>query len=146
MKLLVQRVSTASVTIEGSTFSQISRGLLLYICFEKDDNEQTIAKAIKKIVALRVFEDDKQRMNLSIKDLELEILAVSQFTLSWDGQKGNRPSFEKSLEPNAAREMYEQFCKLLNSELNNNVKQGKFGADMKISSINDGPVTFFLSF
>jgi len=146
MKLLVQRVNEASVTIEGSIFSQISSGLLLYICFERGDSDQTIAKAIKKITALRVFEDDKQKMNLSIKDLELELLAVSQFTLSWDGQKGNRPSFEKSLEPNAANERYEQFCKLLNSELNNKVKLGKFGADMKISSINDGPVTFFLSF
>ena len=118
----------------------------LYICFEKDDNDQTIAKAIKKIVALRVFEDDNERMNLSIRDLKLELLAISQFTLSWDGQKGNRPSFEKSLEPKMAIQRYEQFCEQLNNELNNRVKLGKFGADMKISSINDGPVTFFLSF
>lgn len=146
MKILIQRVQDAQVQINTKVHSSIQGGLLLYICFEQQDTDLSSTKAIDKIISLRLFEDQNKKMNLNINQVDKEILAVSQFTLSWGGEKGNRPSFEKSMSPDKAKEMYLSFLSLLKSKLNRELKSGVFGADMKIQSTNDGPVTFLLSF
>lgn len=145
MKIVVQRVQEAQVSADSESLGSISKGLLLLICFEQGDDDTVISKAIDKIGHLRVFDDAEGKMNLDIKAIDGEILSVSQFTLSWDGTGGHRPSFEKSMPPQEARLKYALF----NRELRNRglkVKEGKFGAFMKVSLINDGPVTFILSF
>lgn len=146
MKILIQRVLSASVHISNQEYSSIKNGLLLYICFEQEDTQEIVDKSIKKITSLRIFEDEQRRMNLNINQKKEDILLVSQFTLSWSGVKGNRPSFERSMAPLKAKEMYSYYFLKLKDHLNGDLKDGQFGADMKIQSINDGPVTFFLSF
>lgn len=146
MKILIQRVLNAQVQINTKVHSSIQSGLLLFICFEQQDTDLSLTKAIDKIISLRLFEDHNKKMNLNTNQVDKEILAVSQFTLSWSGEKGNRPSFEKSMSPDKAKEMYLSFLSLLRSKLNRELKSGIFGADMKIQSTNDGPVTFLLSF
>jgi D-tyrosyl-tRNA(Tyr) deacylase len=145
MKILVQRVLKASVEVEKNCVGLIDNGLLLYVCFEKDDQEQMIEKAKQKITALRIFEDENKKMNKNIFEAKGSILSISQFTLSWDGLKGNRPSFDKSLEPALAKLMYEKFNQCL-KDAGMNVQTGVFGSDMKVTSTNDGPVTFMLHF
>ncbi len=145
MKIVVQRVQKASVSVEEEVVGEIKSGLLLLVCFELGDRDEALTKAIDKISKLRIFDDDEGKMNLDIMAVKGEILSVSQFTLSWDGSGGHRPSFEKSMPPQEARLKYA----LLNRELRNRgftVKEGKFGAFMKVSLVNDGPVTFILNF
>ncbi len=145
MKILIQRVLKCDVTIDKQLYSSIDKGLLLYICFESEDKIEVIDKAINKILALRIFEDDEGKMNQNIIQKDFSLMSVSQFTLSWNGQKGNRPSFENSMKPDDASKFYELFNNKLQEKFGN-MESGVFGADMKVSSINDGPVTFFLSF
>lgn len=145
MKVVVQRVQEASVSVDSEIVGQIGSGLLLLVCFEQGDSEDSLLKAIDKISKLRIFDDTEGRMNLDIQAVKGEILSVSQFTLSWDGTGGHRPSFEKSMPPQEARLKYALF----NRELRNRgftVKEGTFGAFMKVSLVNDGPVTFVLQF
>lgn len=146
MKVVVQRVSQASVTVEETLVSSISNGLMLLVCLEKNDTQETLLRAAKKIAALRIFSDEQGKMNKNITDITGSILAVSQFTLSWNGQKGNRPSFDASMLPDEAQNFFNDFCQLLEKESTRPVKKGSFGADMKVSLVNDGPVTFHLSF
>lgn len=145
MKIVVQRVQEASVAVDNEIIGAIGNGLLLLVCFEQGDSEDALIKSIDKITKLRIFDDADGKMNLDIGAVKGEILSVSQFTLSWDGTGGHRPSFEKSMAPQEARLKYALF----NRELRNRgftVKEGKFGAFMKVSLINDGPVTFILEF
>lgn len=145
MKVVIQRVKEASVTVEDKVIGAIHQGYLLYVCFEASDKVDVIEKAIKKILALRIFEDENGKMNKDITQVNGGILSISQFTLSWDGRKGNRPSFELSMPPAEAQIFYQRF----NEELKKSglqIEIGAFGADMKVQSINDGPVTFHLSF
>lgn len=144
MKIVIQRVLESSVSVSGEVVSQIGRGLSLLVCLEKDDQIQTLEKAAKKVLALRVFSDDQGRMNENILQVKGEILAVSQFTLSWNGQKGNRPSFDNSMAPQKAEEYFNQFCQILEKEVP--VKRGVFGESMQVHIVNDGPVTFSLNF
>ena len=145
MKIVVQRVQEASVTIDNEVVGAIGHGLVLLVCFEMEDDESCVTRAVDKIMKLRIFDDESGKMNLNIEQIKGEILSVSQFTLSWDGSGGHRPSFEKSMMPQEARLKYALF----NRELRNRgfvVKEGKFGAFMKVSLVNDGPVTFNLQF
>lgn len=143
MKLVIQRVSNASVTIENEKFSSINRGLLVLFGAAKGDCEDMLEYLAQKLLKLRIFQDENDKMNLSISDIKGEILVVSQFTLCADCKKGTRPSFDTALEPNLAKEYYEKFVSILkNSGLN--VKTGKFGAHMQVELINDGPVTIII--
>lgn len=145
MKVVVQRVQEASVSVDNEAIASIGPGLLLLVCFEQGDDEEALNRAIEKVSKLRIFDDTDGKMNLDIATVKGEILSVSQFTLSWDGSGGHRPSFEKSMLPQEARLKYALF----NRELRNrgfNVKEGQFGAFMKVSLVNDGPVTFILQF
>jgi len=145
MKIVVQRVQEASVSVENEVIGAIGSGLLCLVCFEAGDDEEALMKSIDKLTKLRIFDDADGKMNLDIGAVKGEILSVSQFTLSWDGTGGHRPSFEKSMAPQEARLKYALF----NRELRNRgftVKEGKFGAFMKVALVNDGPVTFILDF
>lgn len=145
MKVVIQRVLSANVKVEGIVQGQINQGLLLYVCFESHDEKTVIERAIKKISALRIFEDEQGKMNKNILEVGGSILSISQFTLSWDGRKGNRPSFDLSMAPDKAQLFYNEFNESVQN-LSIQIKTGAFGADMKVESINDGPVTFNLSF
>lgn len=143
MKALIQRVKQASVTINGELFSCINAGLLVFVGVEKDDECLNAEKLSEKIVNLRVFEDENEKMNLSVKDVQGEILVVSQFTLCGDCKKGTRPSFDKSAPLDKAIELYEYFVEQIRKS-GLNVKTGQFRAMMDVALINDGPVTFYL--
>jgi D-tyrosyl-tRNA(Tyr) deacylase len=145
MKVIIQRVLSAQVNIDNIAHGKIGRGYLLYVCFERQDSIESIKKAVIKITNLRINEDQEQKMNLNLSQVEGSILSISQFTLSWDGKKGNRPSFENSMEPTEAKELYKHFNKSL-KENGLIVESGVFAADMKVESINDGPVTFIFNF
>jgi D-tyrosyl-tRNA(Tyr) deacylase len=145
MKVVIQRVKNAKVEVEGEITGEISKGLLLLVCLEKGDDQSTIEKACKKILALRIFEDENGKMNQNVQQIGGEILSVSQFTLSWDGRKGNRPSFENSMAPDMARLNYALFNKYLRDQ-GVSVAEGRFAASMQVSLLNDGPVTFHLDF
>ena len=144
MKIVLQRVSAASVEVDNKIVSQISKGLLLYIGIAKDDTLVDITKLIDKIINLRIFNDNHNKMNYSIKEINGELLIVSQFTLYADCSHGNRPSFIKAASKNHAENIYNQF---VNYALKQNIKveTGIFGANMKIDSTNDGPVTILLN-
>ena len=141
MKAVIQRVSRASVTVDGRCISETGQGFLVLAGIMEDDKAEDIDVMAKKISSLRVFEDEEGKMNLDILQTKGEILAVSQFTLCADVKKGNRPSFSKSMEPAKADIMYRQFCEKLREYGVKTVKEGIFGADMKVSLVNDGPVT-----
>ncbi len=141
MRAVVQRVKNAGVTVENKEISRIGKGYMILLGVMDDDKPEDVDILAKKIASLRVFEDEKGKMNLDIKDVGGEILAISQFTLCADVKKGNRPSFVRSKEPEAANEYYEIFCRKLLEYGVKNVKKGVFGADMKVDLINDGPVT-----
>jgi len=145
VKIVIQRVKEAAVTVDGEVTGSIGHGLLLFVCFQTGDDETNITKAVEKISKLRVFEDDAGKMNLDLNAVCGEILSVSQFTLSWDGSGGHRPSFEGSMIPQEARLKYALFNRDLRSK-GLIVKEGKFGASMKVALVNDGPVTFVLNF
>lgn len=143
MKALIQRVKRASVTIEGELFSAINSGILVFLGVEKNDEKENAEKLAQKIVNLRIFEDENEKMNLSLKDVNGEILVVSQFTLCGDCKKGTRPSFDKAANPQKAVNLYEYFIKCIEDN-NIPVKTGKFRAMMDVELINDGPVTFWV--
>lgn len=145
MKIVVQRVLEASVSVENEIVGAIGTGLVILVCFEQDDDDSVIVKSIDKISRLRIFDDPDGKLNLDIQTVQGEILSISQFTLSWDGSGGHRPSFEKSMQPQEARLKYALFNRELRSR-GLTVKEGKFGAFMKVSLVNDGPVTFTLEF
>ena len=143
MRVVVQRVTNAQVGIEGSVVGKIDKGLLVLFAVHVDDREEMIGKMTDKILKLRIFEDRDEKMNLSLEDVKGEVLVVSQFTLYGDTKKGNRPSFIESARPEKAIPFYEGFIEKL-KEKNIKVQSGKFGADMQVELINDGPVTIVI--
>jgi D-tyrosyl-tRNA(Tyr) deacylase len=143
MRALLQRVKNASVTVDGELISSIGNGLLVFLGIHHDDQDKQIDWLAGKIVDLRIFEDEQGKMNLSLKDIEGEILLVSQFTLYANCERGRRPDFIQSAKPDFAEEMYLKFAGKLKT-LGFEPKLGVFGGDMKIALLNDGPVTIFL--
>ena len=141
MKAVIQRVSRASVTVDGELVSEIKKGYMILLGVMDDDTREDAEILAKKTSTLRVFEDDEGKMNLDIKQVDGEILAISQFTLCADVKKGNRPSFIRSAPPQEANELYEYFCEKLIENGVKNVYKGVFGADKKVDLLNDGPVT-----
>ena len=143
MKALIQRVKQASVTIENELYSKIGHGLLIFLGVEKSDTQQNAEKLAQKVMTLRIFEDENDKMNLSVRDVNGEILVVSQFTLCGDCRKGTRPSFDNAAPPEEANKLYEYFVQNIKTS-GQKVMTGKFRAMMDISLINDGPVTFMI--
>lgn len=143
MKALIQRVKEASIKVDNQEIAQIKQGLLIFIGICKNDNESNADFLARKISNLRIFEDENQKMNLSIKDIGGQALVVSQFTLAGDCSRGNRPGFENAAAPELAKPLYEYFSQNLAAE-GIEVKNGIFQADMQINLTNDGPVTFML--
>lgn len=144
MKAVIQRVTQASVTIENEIVASISSGLLILIGIEEADTQEDIVWLTAKIANLRVFGDENGVMNLSVKDINGEIIVVSQFTLHASTKKGNRPSYIKAAKPDLAIPLYEQFVTQMEVEAEKKVQTGQFGADMKVSLLNDGPVTIII--
>ena len=144
MKILIQRVSHASIEVEDTMHAQIKSGLLIFLGIEKDDDSSDVDYLVGKSAALRIFNDPDGKMNLSIQDVCGEALIVSQFTLHASTKKGNRPSYVKAARPEHAIPLYEYFIQKMNLELPEKVKSGVFGADMKIQLLNDGPVTIMI--
>ena len=143
LKVVLQRVSEASVEVGSKTISSTGRGLLLLVGADKDDTEERADFLADRVLGLRIFEDDNSKMNLSIREIAGQLLAVSQFTLSADISKGRRPSFSSAMPPEDARQLFDYFVgKLKESGLD--VKTGEFGTKMKVKLVNDGPVTFVL--
>lgn len=142
MRALIQRVTEASVTIDQSVYSQISKGLLILVGVESEDTQEDIDWMVKKITRMRIFEDQEEKMNNSILDVQGELLVVSQFTLHASTIKGNRPSFMKAAHPDVAIPVYENFVNECAIALT--TKTGVFGANMKVALVNDGPVTIWL--
>lgn len=144
MKAVIQRVSQASVTIEGKKTAEIAKGLLVLIGIEDADAVEDSIWLTSKIANLRIFGDENAVMNLSLKDIDGEMIVVSQFTLHALTKKGNRPSYIKASKPEIAIPLYEHFIRQMEAELDKKVQTGEFGADMKVSLINDGPVTIII--
>ena len=144
MRAVIQRVSEASVTIEEKLHGQISKGLLVFIGIEDADTAKDIEWLSAKIIQLRVFNDEKGVMNISVKDTAGDILLISQFTLHASTKKGNRPSYIKSSKPEIAIPLYEKMIKQLSTDLGKEIQSGVFGADMKVKLLNDGPVTIMI--
>ncbi|MBT4259047.1 MAG: D-tyrosyl-tRNA(Tyr) deacylase [Nitrospina sp.] len=143
MKLVLQRVTSASVSINKEKFSDINRGILVFFCAEKGDDESQACFLADKTLNLRIFSDDRGKMNFSCVDVGGDILVVSQFTLAGDCSRGRRPGFDRAADSDTAQKLYQYYVELLiKSGLK--VGMGKFAADMKVELINDGPVTFFL--
>ena len=144
VRALLQRVSTASVEIDARKVAAISQGILVLLGIESADNEGDIEWLCQKISRMRIFPDSDGKMNLSLLDISGQVLVVSQFTLHASTKKGNRPSFLNAAQPSVAEPLYESFCAAMESQLSRPVPRGIFGADMKVSLINDGPVTIWL--
>ena len=144
MRVILQRVSEASVRVEGKVKGEIGTGMMLLLGIEHDDNKEDADWLIQKITQMRIFSDDEGKMNLSIRDIGGRFLVVSQFTLHASTKKGNRPSFIKAARPEHAVPLYSYFIEKLELESESHVEKGEFGADMKVSLINDGPVTFLI--
>jgi len=143
MKIVLQRVARASVAVKGEAIAEISKGLLILFGAEKYDDEEKVIFLADKILGLRIFPDEKGKMNLSCQDISGEILVVSQFTLAGDCSKGRRPGFDNAAPPDEALKLYQKFIQQI-SKSGIKVATGKFGADMQVELINDGPVTFTL--
>jgi D-tyrosyl-tRNA(Tyr) deacylase len=141
MKVVIQRVSSASVTIDNKIVADIQKGLLVLVGIEDADNQEDIDWLVNKITNIRIFGDENDIMNLSVKDIDGDIIVVSQFTLHAATKKGNRPSYIKASKPEIAIPLYENFVSHLQKELGKKVQTGIFGADMKVLLLNDGPVT-----
>lgn len=141
MRAVVQRVKHASVTIDGNTKSAIGHGLLILVGIENNDNNEDIEWLSKKIISLRIFDDENGTMNKSIKEINGEIIVVSQFTLMASYKKGNRPSYIRAARPEISITLYNSFCRVITRELGKPIGTGEFGADMKVELLNDGPVT-----
>ena len=144
MKAVIQRVSQSSVTINNEIVAQIQQGLLVLVGIEDADNQEDINWLTSKIANLRIFADENEVMNMSLKDIDGEMIVVSQFTLHALTKKGNRPSYIKASKPEIAIPLYESFIQQMEIELGKKVQTGQFGADMKVSLINDGPVTIII--
>lgn len=143
MRVVLQRVKSAKVEIDNKTKGQINEGLLVLVGFGDEDNEEKLDYMAEKLLKLRVFSDENDKINLSVLDIGGEMLVVSQFTLYWSCKKGTRPSFDKAMEPKRAEELYNKFIDKLKKS-NINIETGEFGADMQVSLVNDGPVTVSL--
>lgn len=144
MIAVLQRVSEAGVTIDGELKAEIKRGLLILLGIEEADEDEDIEWLTKKIANMRIFGDEDDKMNLSVKDVDGDLLVISQFTLHASTKKGNRPSFIKAARPDYAIPIYEKFLKVQEVTLGKNVFSGEFGADMKVNLVNDGPVTIVI--
>ncbi len=144
MRVVIQRVLEASVKVNNEVVGNIDNGLLVFVGFEEDDNNEDIDWIVRKIIGLRIFNDAQQIMNLSIVDTGGNMLVISQFTLHASTKKGNRPSYIKAAKPQSALIKYESTLALLSEALGKKVERGIFGADMKVSLINDGPVTILM--
>lgn len=145
MRTVIQRVARASVDVPAEEYkSEIGKGLLVLAAFTEDDTKEDLEWTSRKIAAMRIFDDEAGVMNLSVKDVGGEVLAVSQFTLYASTVKGNRPSYIKAAKPDIAVPLYEEFLRLLERDLEKSIRRGIFGADMKVSLVNDGPVTIIV--
>ena len=144
MKTVIQRVSQSSVTINNEIVAQIQKGVLVLVGIEDADQQEDILWLASKIANLRIFADENDIMNLSVKEINGDVIVVSQFTLHAQTQKGNRPSYIKASKPEIAIPMYEKFIQHLELELGKSIQTGQFGADMKVALVNDGPVTIII--
>tara|TARA_Y100000746_G_scaffold54490_1_gene43734 strand:- start:71 stop:523 length:453 start_codon:yes stop_codon:yes gene_type:complete len=144
MRVVVQRVSQSNVKVSGEVIGEIKEGLMVLVSFVDEDNDTDLEWMTKKIVNLRIFNDDEGKMNRSVQDVGGDILLISQFTLHGSTKKGNRPSFIKAAKPDFANVMYMKFIKILEQSLGKGIQTGEFGGDMKVSLINDGPTTIII--
>ncbi|NLI36758.1 MAG: D-tyrosyl-tRNA(Tyr) deacylase [Bacteroidales bacterium] len=144
MRLVIQRVAQASVTINERVKSEIKKGLLIFIGIENSDGTDDIEWLCKKVINLRIFDDNEGVMNKSVLDIKGDILVISQFTLHASTKKGNRPSYIRAAKGDISKPLYERFCKELSKELGKQIGTGEFGADMKVKLLNDGPVTILM--
>ena len=144
MRVVVQRVSQSNVKVSGEIIGEINEGLMVLVSFVDEDNDTDLGWMTKKIINLRIFNDDEGKMNRSVQDVGGDILLISQFTLHGSTKKGNRPSFIKAAKPDFANVMYERFIKVLEQSLGKEIQTGEFGGDMKVSLINDGPTTIII--
>lgn len=144
MRIVIQRVLEASVVIENEVTSKIDKGLLILVGIEEADTDEDVKWLSSKVVNLRIFDDENSVMNLSVKDIDGEIIVVSQFTLHASTKKGNRPSYIKAAKPDISIPLYERFVSQLQNDLGKEIGTGEFGADMKVSLCNDGPVTIII--
>lgn len=144
MRIVIQRVRHASVTIDGKIKSHIGQGYLIFLGIEQNDSGEDIEWLSKKVAGLRIFDDENGVMNKSILDIDGEILVVSQFTLMASTKKGNRPSWFRAATHDISIPLYQEFCKVLSSAIGKEVQTGEFGADMKVELLNDGPVTILM--
>ncbi|MBJ8326498.1 D-aminoacyl-tRNA deacylase [Streptococcus pacificus] len=142
MKIIIQRVKEASVSVKEETIAKINTGFLLLVGVGPEDSQEDIDYAVRKIINMRIFSDENDKMNLAIQDIKGSILSISQFTLFANTKKGNRPSFTEAAKPDLAKQLYQEFNQRLSAFVS--VKEGLFGEDMQISLINDGPVTIIL--
>ena len=144
MRVVVQRVSQSNVKVSGEVIGEIKEGLMVLVSFVDEDNDTDLGWMTKKIINLRIFNDNEGKMNRSVQDVGGDILLISQFTLHGSTKKGNRPSFIKAAKPDFANVMYERFIKVLEQSLGKEIQTGEFGADMKVSLVNDGPTTIII--
>ena len=144
MRVVVQRVSQSNVKVSGEVIGEIKEGLMVLVSFVDEDNDTDLDWMTKKIINLRIFNDDEGKMNRSVQDIGGDILLISQFTLHGSTKKGNRPSFIKAAKPDFANVMYERFINILEQSLGKEIQTGEFGGDMKVSLVNDGPTTIII--
>jgi D-tyrosyl-tRNA(Tyr) deacylase len=144
MKAVIQRVANAQVTVDEKIVGKIEKGLLILLGIGKDDSDEDIDYLVRKIIHLRIFNDTDSKMNLSLKDIDGDVLIISQFTLYADTKKGNRPSYIQAAQPIIAKNLYEKFLHDFEKEFDKKIQAGTFGADMKVELLNDGPVTILI--